>query len=74
MFVIAGGVTGLVPLTGVTLPWLSYGGSSIVANWVLIALLLRISDAGRRPAPSPIAADTARAVLEDARTTIVRRG
>ncbi|MCW2778127.1 MAG: cell cycle protein [Frankiales bacterium] len=73
VFVIAGGVTGLVPLTGVTLPWLSYGGSSIVANWVLVGLLLRISDAARRPAPSPIAPDTARAVLEDARTTIVRR-
>ncbi|MCW2606438.1 MAG: cell cycle protein [Frankiales bacterium] len=73
VFVIAGGVTGLVPLTGVTLPWLSYGGSSIVANWVLVAVLLRISDAGRRPAPSPIAPDTARAVLEDAKTSIVRR-
>ena len=73
VFVIAGGVTGLVPLTGVTLPWLSYGGSSIVANWVLVAVLLRISDAGRRPAPAPIAPDTARAVLEDARTTVVPR-
>lgn len=73
VFVIAGGVTGLVPLTGVTLPWLSYGGSSIVANWVLVALLLRVSDAARRPAPAPIAPATARAVIEDARTTVVRR-
>jgi cell division protein FtsW (lipid II flippase) len=73
VFVIVGGVTGLIPLTGVTLPWLSYGGSSIVANWALVALLLRISDAARRPAPAPVTPDVARAALATAETQVVRR-
>lgn len=73
VFVIAGGVTGLIPLTGVTLPWLSYGGSSVVANYGLIALLLRISAAARTPAPAPLTPAAARASLADAPTTIVRR-
>jgi cell division protein FtsW (lipid II flippase) len=66
VFIIVGGVTNLIPLTGITTPFLSQGGSSLVASWALIALLMRISDTARRPAPQPI--------QDEGMTQVVRAG
>jgi cell division protein FtsW (lipid II flippase) len=66
VFVIVGGVSGLIPLTGITTPFLSQGGSSLVASWILIAVLMRVSDTARRPAPQPI--------QDEGMTQVVRGG
>jgi cell division protein FtsW (lipid II flippase) len=66
VFVIVGGVTRLIPLTGITTPFLSQGGSSLVASWALVAVLMRVSDTARRPAPQPI--------QDEGMTQVVRAG
>lgn len=53
VFVVAGGVMNLIPLTGMTLPFVASGGSSVIANWALIGILVRVSDTAPQPQPQP---------------------
>ncbi|WP_026057647.1 FtsW/RodA/SpoVE family cell cycle protein [Streptomyces sp. SS] len=67
VFVIAGGVMGLIPLTGMAMPFLAQGGSSVVTNWVIVALLIRVSDCARAPRPDDADTGTLARVTEEAR-------
>ncbi|MEV8589419.1 FtsW/RodA/SpoVE family cell cycle protein [Streptomyces sp. NPDC051180] len=67
VFVIAGGVMGLIPLTGMAMPFLAQGGSSVVTNWVIVALLIRVSDSARAPQPDAADTGTLAPVTEEAR-------
>ncbi|MEU6946224.1 FtsW/RodA/SpoVE family cell cycle protein [Streptomyces sp. NPDC046316] len=67
VFVIAGGVMGLIPLTGMAMPFLAQGGSSVVTNWIIVALLIRVSDSARAPLPDTVEPGVVAPVAEDAR-------